>query len=95
GTLESAARAADHVTYLERARDRLAPPRDVTSPDHARLNERVLNHWEQERDSQVQGISARLLAEAQGLQATLEEFAAQVQAARFPRPRRGLRALLG
>ncbi|WP_291428387.1 hypothetical protein [Deinococcus sp.] len=95
GTLESAARAVDHVTYLERARDRLAPPRDVTSPDHARLNERVLSHWEQERDTQVQSVSARLLAEAQQVQATLEDFAAQVQDARFPRPRRGLRALLG
>lgn len=94
GTLADAARATDHVTYLERARDRLAPPRDVTSPDHARLNERVLHHWEQERDSQVQAISSRLLAEAQHLQATLEDFAGQVQAARFPPPRRGLRALL-
>ncbi|GAA0519449.1 hypothetical protein [Deinococcus depolymerans] len=95
GALGAAARATDHVAYLELARDRLAPPRDVTSPDHARLNERVLHHWEQERDAQVQAISARLRGEAQELQAILEDFAAQVQAARFPRPRRGLRALLG
>ncbi|MFC6659136.1 hypothetical protein [Deinococcus multiflagellatus] len=58
----------------------------MTSPDHARLNERVLSHWEQERDGQVQGVAAALLREARALQDTLEEFAAQVQAARFPAP---------
>ncbi|MBZ9712880.1 hypothetical protein [Deinococcus multiflagellatus] len=95
GGWHEAARAADRVAYLEAARDRLSPPRDVTSPDHARLNERVLSHWEQERDGQVQGVAAALLREARALQDTLEEFAAQVQAARFPAPRRGLRRLLG
>ncbi|WP_232337948.1 hypothetical protein [Deinococcus arboris] len=95
GAWQEAARAADRVAYLEDARDRLAPPRDVTSPDHARLNERVLSHWEQERDTQVQDVTAALIREARALQETLEEFAAQVQAARFPAPRRGLGRLLG
>ncbi|WP_288432154.1 hypothetical protein [uncultured Deinococcus sp.] len=85
-----AARAADHVAYLEDARGRLAPPRDVTSPDHARLNERVLGHWEQERDAQVQNLSAAIVRDARQLQDALEDFAAQVLEARFPKPRRGL-----
>ncbi|EYB69291.1 hypothetical protein DEIPH_ctg009orf0036 [Deinococcus phoenicis] len=85
-----AARAADAVAYLEAARDRLAPPRDVTSPDHARLNERVLNHWEQERDTQVQTLSAGIVRDARQLQDALEEFAGQVQAAQHPQRRGGL-----
>ena len=85
-----AARAADQVAYLEAQRERLAPPRDVTSPDHARLNERVLTHWEQERDSQVSGLSSALSRDAQTLWRTLEEYAAQVLEARYPKPRRGL-----
>ncbi|WP_244944475.1 hypothetical protein [Deinococcus metallilatus] len=84
------ARAADAVAYLEAARDRLAPPRDVTGPDHARLNERVLNHWEQERETQVQTIGAGLVRDARHLQDALEEFARQVQAAQHPQRRTGL-----
>lgn len=84
------ARATDAVAYLEAARDRLAPPRDVTSPDHARLNERVLNHWEQERETQVQTISAGLLRDARQLQDALEEFAGQVQIAQHPQRRGSL-----
>ncbi|UBV43689.1 hypothetical protein LAJ19_05595 [Deinococcus taeanensis] len=95
GAWQEVARATDLVTYLEAARDRLAPPRDVTSPDHARLNERVLGHWEQERDQQVQAVTGALVREARALHETLEEFAAQVQAARFPVRRGGLRGLLG
>ncbi len=95
GTWHEVARATDLVTYLEAARDRLAPPRDVTSPDHARLNERVLSHWESERDGQVQAVTGALVREARALHETLEEFAAQVQAARFPQRRAGWRGLLG
>ncbi|GGM05611.1 hypothetical protein [Deinococcus aerophilus] len=91
GRFTEVARAADLVAYLETARDRLAPPRDVTSPDHARLNERVLNHWEQERETQVQSVTAGLIREARAVQDTLEDFSAQVTQARFPHTRRGLR----
>ncbi|WP_235610470.1 hypothetical protein [Deinococcus aerius] len=85
-----AARATDAVAYLEAARDRLEPPRDVTSPDHARLNERVLNHWEQERDTRVQTLGADLVRDARQLQDALEEFAGQVQSAQHPQKRPGL-----
>ncbi|MDV6375964.1 hypothetical protein [Deinococcus arenicola] len=88
GRYADAARATDHVTYLEMARDRLAPPRDVTSPDHARLNERVLNHWEQERDGQVQSIAAELVREARAVQDALEAFAQELTQARHPQERR-------
>ncbi|UQN06739.1 hypothetical protein [Deinococcus sp. QL22] len=84
------ARATDHVAYLEAARDRLAPPRDVTSPDHARLNERVLNHWEQERETQVQTLSATIVRDARQVQDALEDFSLQLQAAQHPQQRRGL-----
>ncbi len=89
GRYADAARATDHVTYLEMARDRLAPPRDVTSPDHARLNERVLNHWEQERDGQVQSIAADLVREARAVQDALEAFAQDLTGAKHPQTRRG------
>ncbi|ADV66766.1 hypothetical protein [Deinococcus maricopensis] len=85
-----AARTTDLVKYLEEERARLAPPRDVTSPDHARLNERVLSHWEQERDAHVQTLGGRIVQDAQHLQASLEAFAEQVLQARHPKPRRGL-----
>jgi hypothetical protein len=85
-----AARTTDHVAYLEAARDRLAPPRDVTSPDHARLNERVLNHWEQERETQVQTLSAGVVRDARQLQDALEDFSLQLQGAQHPQQRRGL-----
>ncbi|PNY83058.1 hypothetical protein CVO96_13275 [Deinococcus koreensis] len=88
GNYAEVARRADHVAYLEAARDRLAPPRDVTSPDHARLNERVLSHWEQEREQGVQTVAANLIREARGVQEALEDFAAQIHAARFPKPQR-------
>ena len=89
-----AARATDHVAYLEAARDRLAPPRDVTSPDHARFNERVLGHWEQERETQVGAQTGALMREARQLQDALEDFARQMQEAQHPQPRRGLLGLL-
>ena len=85
-----AARATDQVTYLEQQRERLAPPRDVTSPDHARLNERVLNHWEQERDAQVGTLSSALARDAEALRRSLEDYSAQVLEARYPKARRGL-----
>lgn len=85
-----AARHTDQVKYLEDQRQQLAPPRDVTSPDHARLNERVLTHWEQERDSQVGTLTATITRDAQNLQTTLEEYAREVLDARYPRPRRGI-----
>ncbi|GGO35435.1 hypothetical protein [Deinococcus humi] len=88
GRFAAVARAADHVGYLETARDRLAPPRDVTSPDHARLNERVLNHWEQEREGQIQSVAAELVREARAVQDALEAFAQDLTGARHPQERR-------
>ncbi len=88
GKLAAVARAADHVSYLEMARDRLAPPRDVTSPEHARLNERVLNHWEQEREGQIQSVAAELVREARAVQDALEAFAQDLTGARHPQERR-------
>ncbi len=90
GQYVDVARAADQVTYLEDQRDRLAPPRDVTSPDHAHLNERVLGHWEQERDTQVGQLSSAIMREAGQLQQTLEAYAGQLLEAQYPRPKRGL-----
>jgi hypothetical protein len=88
GKLAAVARATDHVGYLEMARDRLAPPRDVTSPDHARLNERVLHHWEQEREGQIQSVAAELVREARAVQDALEAFAQELTGARHPQERR-------
>ncbi|SMB93070.1 hypothetical protein [Deinococcus hopiensis] len=89
-----AARTTGAVAYLEAARDRLAPPRDVTSPDHARFNERVLGHWEQERETQVGTQTGTLVREARQLQDALEDFARQLREAQHPQPRRGLLGLL-
>lgn len=88
GRFVAVARATDHVNYLELARDRLAPPRDVTSPEHARLNERVLNHWEQEREGQIQSVAADLVREARAVQDALEAFAQELTGARHPQERR-------
>lgn len=88
GRFAAVARATDHVHYLELARDRLAPPRDVTSPEHARLNERVLNHWEQEREGQIQSVAAELVREARAVQDALEAFARELTEASHPQERR-------
>ncbi|WP_420593749.1 hypothetical protein [Deinococcus sp.] len=88
GELVPAARATDLPALLEDARDQIAPPRDIGSPRHAKLNERVLNWWEQERDSQIGELGNAIVAQAQELQKRLETLAQDVQRARFPKVRR-------
>ena len=88
GNLLSTARAAELPSLLQEARDRLEPPRPVVSPKNARLNERVLNWWEQERDNQVSELSGAIVAQARELQTALETLAQDVQRARFPKVRR-------
>jgi hypothetical protein len=95
GELQEAARAADLPAWLEEARERIRPPKDISSPRHAKLNERVLGWWEQERDSQISELSGAIVREAKEVQVLLESLALDVQRARFPVRRRGLAGLLG
>ncbi len=88
GALQEVARAADLPAWLEEARERIRPPRDISSPRHAKLNERVLGWWEQERDSQISELSGAIVREAKEVQALLESLALDVQRARFPVRRR-------
>ena len=88
GQLREAARATDLPALLEDARDRIQPPRDISSPRHAKLNERVLDWWEQERDSQISELSSAAVKGARALQKQLETLAQDVQQARFPQARR-------
>ncbi|MFC6665063.1 hypothetical protein ACFP9V_06625 [Deinococcus radiopugnans] len=60
----------------------------MTSPEHARLNERVLNHWEQEREGQIQSVAAELVREARAVQDALEAFARELTEASHPQERR-------
>ncbi|WP_225429855.1 hypothetical protein [Deinococcus detaillensis] len=93
GDLRSAAHATTLPALLEDARSRIQPPRDISSPKHAKLNERVLNWWEKERDTQISELSSAIVSEAQGLQKALETLAQDVQRSRFPKTRRGLAGL--
>lgn len=88
GQFSQAAFDTDLVNYLEQTRAELQPPREVVGPDHARLNERVLGHWEQERDAQVRAVSTELIQQARQLQEALEDYAERVLEARYPRGRR-------
>ena len=93
GAWLEAARATDLPALLEDARDRIQPPRDISSPKHAKLNERVMNWWEKERDSQISELGSAIVGEASELQKRLESLAQDVQQARFPKVRRGLAGL--
>lgn len=88
GQFSQAAYDTDLVNYLERTRADLQPPREVISGDHARLNERVLGHWEQERDSQIRTLGSGIVQEARRMQESLEDYAEQVLEARYPRTRK-------
>ena len=88
GQLAEAARATELPALLEDVRDRIQPPRDISSPRHAKLNERVLGWWEQERDSQITELSSAAVTGARALQHQLETLAQDVQQSRFPQARR-------
>lgn len=91
--LQEAARAAEMPALLHEARSRITPAQDVTNPKHARINEQVLNWWEKERDERVGELSRAIVREAAELQAMLEALGSDIQAARFPKPRRKVAGL--
>lgn len=85
---QEAARATEMPALLEEARGRIQPPRNLSNPKHARLNEQVLSWWEKERDERVNELSNAIAREAQEVQALLEKLAQDIQEARFPKVRR-------
>lgn len=84
---QEAARLTEWPALLEASLGRVPPPRPL-APTQARFNEQMLSWWEQERDSRVGELSRAIARESQEVQRALEQFASDVQRARFPARRK-------